>query len=224
MLLPLIFVAGILVFFCLATLGYQLWQCRSRSYRTFLLAIPLIFFSCMTYAFVGNPGMSDAPFVQRLQVPLDALPEEALVTIAEIHLIENPTDIQGWKKLAPLYLSIKQYKKAAQAYDYAISLNQESHASSQQENALLAEGLGIALYHMAQKTLLPHAQKSLERAIALDPRRVLSVSLLTRADVQNRQYHQATARLKRLITDLPHEPEGEVYRQFLQQIQDEMQQ
>jgi cytochrome c-type biogenesis protein CcmH len=70
--------------------------------------------------------LPDQPLEARLDAPPEQQPVEIQIANVERRLRENPNDAMGWTVIAPVYLRLRQFDKAAEAYRRSIVLAGES--------------------------------------------------------------------------------------------------
>ncbi|WP_157967712.1 c-type cytochrome biogenesis protein CcmI [Cohaesibacter intestini] len=84
------------------------------------------FISMGLYVVLGSPTLQSQPLAARLQKPPEKQSLTELVASAEKKLKQNPDDLQGWKKLAPIYLSMRRPNEAVKAYHNVLRLEGET--------------------------------------------------------------------------------------------------
>ncbi|PLW76944.1 c-type cytochrome biogenesis protein CcmI [Cohaesibacter celericrescens] len=89
-----------------------------------LLVIPFV--SAGLYFVLGSPSIQSQPLASRLQKAPEEQSLTELVASAELKLKQNPDDLQGWKKLAPIYLSMRRSDEAVQAFGNVVRLEGET--------------------------------------------------------------------------------------------------
>jgi cytochrome c-type biogenesis protein CcmH len=77
------------------------------------------------YAIYGAAGLPDQPLEARLNAPVERQPVGIQIANVERRLRANPKDLPGWTVIAPVYLKIGQFDKAANAYRRAMQLGGE---------------------------------------------------------------------------------------------------
>ncbi|MCF8470607.1 MAG: c-type cytochrome biogenesis protein CcmI, partial [Parvibaculum sp.] len=85
-----------------------------------VLGLPVL--ALGVYLDEGPPGLSGQPFAARMSAPPGELPLEALVLRIERHLKETPDDLRGWELVAPAYLQLGRYDRAARAWPRAMPI------------------------------------------------------------------------------------------------------
>lgn len=78
-----------------------------------LLVVPAV--AIGLYVKIGKPALPDRPLEARLSAPPDRIELIAAVAKIEKHLRRNPDDGKGWQVIAPIYMRMQRYEKAAEA-------------------------------------------------------------------------------------------------------------
>ena len=124
-----------------------------------VLVIPLVSFS--VYFLLGSPGAESQPLSVRLNKPPEEQSLTELIASAEMRLKQNPDDAEGWKKLAPIYLSMRRPDEAVTALRNVLRIEGESSAT-------LAD-LGEAIVVQEGGVVTKDAYSAFRRANQLDP-------------------------------------------------------
>jgi cytochrome c-type biogenesis protein CcmH len=160
-----------------------------------VLSIPLV--SWGFYVAYGSPDMPAQP----LQARLESSPAEAsiaeLVSRAEAHLAENPSDARGWEVLAPVYLRMGRGNDAAVAFRNAIRLDGATAARK--------TGLGEALVAVADGMVTVEAQEAFEEALALEPGNARARYFLASGYMQDGREADAVSIWQSMVAELPEE-------------------
>ncbi|SNY92818.1 cytochrome c-type biogenesis protein CcmH [Cohaesibacter sp. ES.047] len=137
-----------------------------------LFVIPLC--SLGLYIALGSPGSSGQPLAERLSKPPQEQSMTELVASAERRLKANPDDLQGWQRLAPIYLSMRRTEEATKAYRNVLRLEGESMLGlANLGEALVVKDAGIVskealdLFQRANKLDPDHPKPRFFLAIAL---------------------------------------------------------
>ncbi|WP_319529352.1 c-type cytochrome biogenesis protein CcmI [uncultured Cohaesibacter sp.] len=137
-----------------------------------LFIIPLC--SLGLYVMLGSPGLQSQPLASRLSKPPEQQSMTELVASAEHRLMNNPDDLEGWKRLAPIYLSMRRTEDATRAYRNVLRLEGESLLGlSNLGEALVVRDAGIVskealdLFLKANKLDPDHPKPRFFLAIAL---------------------------------------------------------
>ncbi|XSG81195.1 MAG: c-type cytochrome biogenesis protein CcmI [Methyloligella sp. ZOD6] len=154
------------------------------------LALPLIVLGF--YLSYGSPGLPDQPLLVRLQEPVDENNVAELIARVQARLKANPNDGQGWAVIAPVYVSVRRFDQAADAYRKAMQL-----LGARPD---LLAGYGEALVFANDGVVDAQSRKILERAIAGDSTLVKPRILLAYSDEQAGNLDAAVARWEELQT------------------------
>ncbi|MFD0986783.1 c-type cytochrome biogenesis protein CcmI [Methyloligella solikamskensis] len=158
------------------------------------VALPLIVLGF--YLSYGSPELPDQPLLVRLQKPVDERNVGEMIARVQARLKANPDDGQGWAVIAPVYVSVRRFDQAMDAYRKAISLLGP-------RPDLLA-GYGEAMVFANDGTVNAQSREILERAVAEDPTLVKPRILLAYSEEQAGDYSAALARwreLEKLVKD-----------------------
>lgn len=154
------------------------------------VALPLIVLGF--YLSYGSPGLPDQPLLVRLQEPVDENNVAELIARVQARLKANPNDGQGWAVIAPVYVSVRRFDQAADAYRKAMQL-----LGARPD---LLAGYGEALVFANDGVVDAQSRKILERAIAGDSTLVKPRILLAYSDEQAGNLDAAVARWEELQT------------------------
>lgn len=119
-----------------------------------LLALPL-------YLKAGSPGLPGVPLSQRMAQAEEKGDYEALIAKVELHLAQNPDDLDGWKVLAPAYARMLRLLDAAEAHRNIVRLSPP--------DALTIANYAEALVMSGQGIVSAEAHALFGKALALDP-------------------------------------------------------
>jgi cytochrome c-type biogenesis protein CcmH len=145
------------------------------------LALPLGVLSL--YLVYGSPRLPDQPLAARLTDPASEKNLGALVARVEARLRAYPEEGEGWDAIAPVYMGVRRYGDAADAYEQAIRLLGPT--------APRLSGYGQALVMEQGGLVNESARRSLERALELDGSLVEPRILLAIAKEQDGNYAAA---------------------------------
>ncbi|MEO9341113.1 c-type cytochrome biogenesis protein CcmI [Mesorhizobium sp. SB112] len=158
-----------------------------------ILAVPLV--SWGLYTATGSPDIPDQPLAARLEAnPADSSADE-LIARAEGHLASNPEDGRGWDTLAPIYVRIGRFADGATAYRNAIRLEGET-------STRLA-GLGEAITNAGGGIVSVEAQKTFEKAVAIEPAQPKAQFFLAIALSQEGRHDDAEKAWQAMLDTLP---------------------
>jgi cytochrome c-type biogenesis protein CcmH len=136
---------------------------RLSANRIFLgLAVAISIGSLALYVTFGKFGLPDQPLAERLAVAPEKQSIEIQVANVERALRKNPKDATGWSVIAPVYLRLKKFDKAADAYRRVMELSGES------EDRLL--GFAEALTFGSEGTIPALAKEAMAQAVKLNPK------------------------------------------------------
>ncbi len=147
------------------------------------------------YLGFGSPGMPDMPRAARLQAPEGGARIAALVARVEERLRAHPEDGMGWNVIAPVYLRLGQYDRAADAYDRAIRILGE--------NTDRLAGLAEALVLSKNGVVDERARKIFVKVVAADPDRPKARFWLAMAAEQDGNFAEAVKRYAALLKETP---------------------
>ncbi len=158
-----------------------------------VLGLPVL--ALGVYLDEGSPGLSGQPFAARMSAPPDELPLEALVLRIERHLKEKPDDLRGWELVAPAYLKLGHFDRAARAWTRAMSVGgvTAGRLAARGEANVFADGGVVG----------PDAKADFERAVALDPDQPRAQYFLGVAELDAGHRDAALARWRALIARAP---------------------
>jgi len=145
------------------------------------LALPLAVLG--VYLLYGSPRLPDQPLAARLQEPVNGQNIAVLVARVEARLRAHPEEGEGWDAIAPVYLSVRSFSAAAEAYAQAIRLLGAS--------AKRLSGYGQALVLEKDGVVTEQARTMLERALSLDATLVEPRILIAIAKEQDGEYAAA---------------------------------
>ncbi len=119
-----------------------------------LAALPL-------YLKAGSPGLADVPLTQRMAEAEDKGDYDALIAKVQLHLAENPDDLEGWKVLAPAYRRGERWDDLVVAERNILRLTPD--------NAAVMADYGEALVLAGQGLVSTDAHAEFKKALAIDP-------------------------------------------------------
>lgn len=151
------------------------------------------------YVVVGQPGMGDQPFAQRLKQwreadPATLTPPE-LAAVLEQLTRQRPDDPQAWRFLAIAEGAAEDPADAVRAMRHVVRLSPE--------RADAWELLGQALVAQAGGDVTPEAQDAFRQALRRDPRAVAARFHLARAQVAAGDKAAGLAAWRALLADMP---------------------
>lgn len=153
-----------------------------------VISVPIV--SWGFYSQLGSPELPAEPLAARLTKDPAKSTVQELLARAERHLASNPDDGQGWQVLAPIYLRVGQFGKAATAYRNAIRL---LGSTAERET-----GLGEALTAAGGGKISPDAHAAFERAAKIDPKAIGPRFFLASELAQGGKFDEAESQFKAL--------------------------
>lgn len=126
-----------------------------------LFGVPAL--SLSLYFNYGAPEFPDAPFAERVAVPVEQQDIGMLIGRLEERLAQNPNHGEGWELIAPIYMRVGRTGDAIAAQESAIRI---LGASAAREVAL-GEYLRIA-----NGKISPESKAAFERALVLDDKTI----------------------------------------------------
>lgn len=114
------------------------------------------------YLLSGSPRLPDVPLKPRLDMAVEQQDYMALIARVEMHLAQNPGDIEGWKVLAPAYKRLQRWNDAAHAYANVLRL------SASDAGAL--EDYGEMLVFASEGMVTAEAGRTFAQALRLAPK------------------------------------------------------
>ena len=153
----------VLVLLCLLAIGFAVWPLWKGAHRLSPLVASIIVFtvalSVGLYDAVGRPGVESGPSGANNG---DLPPMDEVITSLEARLAENPDDLGGWTMLGRTYMTIGNYKAAADTYEKIMELEGA-------QNAQTMVDLAIAIINRDQSPIEGRTASLIENALALDP-------------------------------------------------------
>ncbi|MGE5266212.1 MAG: c-type cytochrome biogenesis protein CcmI [Deltaproteobacteria bacterium] len=144
------------------------------------------------YVALGSPGLPDVPHAGRSEVSAARDGVEAMIARVEDRLRAAPEDGNGWDVIAPIYLRLERYGKAAEAFANANRLLGETPkrlAGFAQAEILANNGIVNA-----------NAKIAAERLLALEPGRLDARMWLALAKEQDGRFNEALAEYRALLS------------------------
>ncbi len=154
--------------------------------------------TALLYRAVGEPRAFEAP---PATAPSQVGPAqiEAMVNRLAARLEQNPDDPPGWRRLARSYETLGRFDLAAHAYQRLLAL--------QPPDADLLTDYAVTLGMSLDQTLVGAPEKVLEQALQLNPAHLQALALSGSAAFEKRDYHQAIAHWRKLLSLIPPEAE-----------------
>ncbi len=157
------------------------------------LAIPVAAWT--GYSFSGSPQMPDQPFGARLEQVSGQSSIQVLIAKTEQHLAANPQDGKGWEVIAPVYLRVGQFDKAAEAFQKSGQILGPSVRSE--------IGLGEALAGLNGGVIGPDALAAFKRASDLAPNDPQPKIYLATELAQKGKFQEAKSAFEEILATAP---------------------
>jgi cytochrome c-type biogenesis protein CcmH len=159
------------------------------------LAVLLPLAALFIYLVYGSPRLPDQPLLARLQDPSNEQNLPALIAKVEARLRERPEEGEGWDVIAPVYMGMRRYADAAEAYRQAVRLLGESPKR--------LAGFGRALVLANDGIVSEEARLAVQRATELDPNLIEPKLLLIIAKEQDGKFAEAIEGWQALLASAP---------------------
>ena len=147
------------------------------------------------YLAAGSPHKSDQPIAMRMQAPTEEASIEVLLARTEAHLSANPKDGKGWDVIAPVYLRLGQFDKAAAAFGKALEINGPAF-----KNEI---GLAEALAGRNGGMIGPDSEEAFRRAAAIEPDNPQPAIMLATAKAQRGDLQAAKVGFQEILAKAP---------------------
>ncbi|MEZ5843046.1 MAG: c-type cytochrome biogenesis protein CcmI [Hyphomicrobiaceae bacterium] len=158
-------------------------------------AVPLV--AILLYARLGAPEVASQPHAARVAMRPEASRIEELIARVEARLAENPEDGAGWDVIAPIYLRLRRFDDAVNAYAHAIRLKGESIPR--------LSGIAEAAISGSREGVPDVAREAYERIVARDPSRLDARFWLAVAKEQAGRREDARADYQAILNASPAE-------------------
>jgi cytochrome c-type biogenesis protein CcmH len=144
------------------------------------------------YAFVGSPGLPSAPLSGRVDLDNAELEIRDAISQMELHLAQNPEDLQAWKVIAPVYMGRNRFADAVTAFQRVIDLGEvTADAETDLAEAILMVADGVAV---------PESIALWRSAAQRDPRHVRSRFYLAGEATQSGRNEEAVSLWTELLS------------------------
>lgn len=164
---------------------------ESRKIAAVIMAITLPAAAAGLYLFMGTPSLPGKPFAEHLSNPHEsALTESAEKMQAE--LLKKP-GIDGYQRLANVFLMMRRYTDATGAYQKAIELGAN--------DALIWSELGEAVALANDGAVVPEAMSAFYKALKLDRKDARARFYIGLAETQIGDFKKAVAIWKDLLRE-----------------------
>jgi cytochrome c-type biogenesis protein CcmH len=133
---------------------------RSLKWSSLFAVLIIPSLALVLYDMLGNPDVPDMPLEKRMNAPLAQMDFAAAMARMEKHLKDKPDDVAAIAIVAPIYLKMGQFDKAAAAYR-----SLRAHGKNDVETNM---GLATALLQLEQGHVSPEARSAYEDALKQD--------------------------------------------------------
>ncbi len=166
---------------------------RTATAALAIVAVPLL--SVGVYLKTGSPQLEDRPLEARLTGPVDAGNFPEMVARVERTLRQQPDNLQGWTVIAPVYLRLRRFNDAANAYRQILAI--------QGPDARVLTDLGEALVMAQEGEVSDDARKAFSHALALEPSLPKPQYFLAVGASQDGRKDEAVAAWRKLLANSP---------------------
>ena len=143
------------------------------------------------YLAAGSPHKSDQPIAMRMQAPTEEASIEVLLARTEAHLSANPKDGKGWDVIAPVYLRLGQFDKAAAAFGKALEINGPAFKNE------------IGLAEALAGKIGPESEEAFRRAAMIEPDNPQPAIMLATAKAQRGDLQAAKVGFQEILAKAP---------------------
>jgi len=147
------------------------------------------------YVILGSPSLPGKPYASRLSASVENRSVGELIARIEAHLRENRDDARGWAVVAPVYIRMRRYSDAAEAYQRILEIKGP--------DAKTLTAYGEALVMVEQGMVGADAYKALRKAERLDPELPKVQFYLGLAELQDGKPNAAAKRWRALLARMP---------------------
>ena len=152
-------------------------------------ALPVV--GILLYLAIGSPQLPSRPYAARMETPIEQATADDLIARVEAHMRQHPEDGKGWDVLAPVYMRMGDFGRAADAFQRATRLLGES------PKRLM--GFARANVMMQNGIVSEPARKAYEKLLAAQPDSIEAQVWLAIAKEQDGDLKSAEAEYKRLL-------------------------
>lgn len=186
----------------------SLWRRRGTAVAA-LLVLPAG--AAALYLALGSPQLPGEPLAARMQQAHKGQSIAQMIAQIEAHLEQNPNDARGWQVIAPVYMRLGRFDRAAIAQRKLIEL--------QGENADRDADLGEALTASANGVVTQEAKNLFQHAAKLDSGQIKAQFFLGMAAQQDGNKTEAAAIWSALLAKAPPDAEwARTVREALAQV------
>jgi cytochrome c-type biogenesis protein CcmH/NrfG len=155
------------------------------------------------YLLVGEPRawddrgdvLSEAPPPSTADGGMTQAQIEGMVARLAQRLQNQPDDAAGWRMLAKSYETLGRFPQAVEAYKHLLAL--------QQPDPDLLTDYAVTLGMSLNQTLVGEPEAVIRQALQINPNHVQALALSGSADFEKRDYAQAMAQWRHLLSLVP---------------------
>jgi cytochrome c-type biogenesis protein CcmH len=144
-----------------------------------------------------GPSREDMARAKRMSPAQHTAMIRGMVDNLAARLKENPDDLAGWRRLGRSYVVLREYKKAAAAYEQAARL------APKDVGVLVDYGQALLAVHGKDRDLPPKFVAIVRRIHALQPDHMIGLWFLGVAEYEAGNHEKASALWTRLLARLP---------------------
>jgi cytochrome c-type biogenesis protein CcmH len=144
-----------------------------------------------TYGFLGSPNLPSQPLAERAVPREETVDLNAAVARIEAQLAQHPDDVRGWSVIAPVYVDLKRFSDAENAYRRVIALG----GTTPDVQTRLAEVLLL----QANGAGSAEAMQLLQAAAATNPNHILSRLYLAAELTRTANYEEAVLKWREAL-------------------------
>lgn len=144
-----------------------------------------------------GPSREDMARAKRMSPAQRTAMIRGMVDNLAARLKENPDDLAGWRRLGRSYIVLRDYKKAAAAYEQAARL------APKDVGVLVDYGQALLAVHGKDRDLPPQFVAVVRRIHTLQPDHVIGLWFLGVAEYEAGNHEKAAALWSRLLARLP---------------------
>ncbi len=167
----------------------------ARAATLLVAAVSIPALSVALYLMVGSPQLPGKPFRERADIPVEQQQVGQLIARIEKHLLDQPDDVRGWTVVAPVYMRLRRYGDAANAYERILALSGRT--------APMLAAYGEALVLGDEGLVRASSYKIFTEALSLDALEPKSQFYLGLAELQDGRPDVAVRRWRALMERLP---------------------
>ncbi len=168
---------------------------RLRNMTAIATAVLVPVLGLTVYLSTGSPTLEDQPLAKRLAAPVSAQSMPELLARVEAHLRTNPNDLRGWSVIGPVYMRMRRYADAADAFRRVLNIGPP--------DAAVYASYGEALMLSQEGLVTVDAREAFTKANQLSPEQPKPRYFLALAAFQEGRKDEAIAAWKALLAEAP---------------------